>query len=47
MHFGRVLPEDWDARLKQAKAMGLSTVSLYLFWTYFLAPNLFLLIKNP
>lgn len=32
MHFGRVLPEDWDARLKQAKAMGLNTVSLYLFW---------------
>jgi len=32
MHFGRVLPEDWDTRLKQAKAMGLNTVSLYLFW---------------
>ncbi len=32
MHFGRVLPEDWDARLKQAKAMGLNTVSFYLFW---------------
>jgi beta-galactosidase len=32
MHFGRVLPEDWDRRLKQAKAMGLNTVSFYLFW---------------
>ncbi len=32
MHFGRVLPEDWDHRLKQAKAMGLNTVSFYLFW---------------
>ncbi len=32
MHFGRVLPEDWDLRLKQAKAMGLNTVSFYLFW---------------
>ena len=32
MHFGRVLTEDWDTRLKQAKAMGLNTVSLYLFW---------------
>ena len=31
MHFGRVLPEDWDDRLKQAKAMGLNTVSFYLF----------------
>ena len=32
MHFGRVLPEDWETRLKQAKAMGLNTVSFYLFW---------------
>ena len=32
MHFGRVLPEDWDTRLAQAKAMGLNTVSFYLFW---------------
>ena len=32
MHFGRVLPEDWDTRIKQAKAMGLNTVSFYLFW---------------
>jgi beta-galactosidase len=32
MHFGRVLPEDWELRLKQAKAMGLNTVSFYLFW---------------
>src|SRR5271154_6727171 len=32
MHFGRVLPEDWETRIKQAKAMGLNTVSFYLFW---------------
>jgi beta-galactosidase len=32
MHFGRVLPEDWEARIKQAKAMGLNTLSFYLFW---------------
>jgi beta-galactosidase len=32
MHFGRVLPEDWEHRIKQAKAMGLNTLSFYLFW---------------
>ncbi|HVS51062.1 MAG TPA: beta-galactosidase [Opitutaceae bacterium] len=32
MHFGRVLPEDWALRIKQAKAMGLNTLSFYLFW---------------
>lgn len=32
MHFGRVLPEDWELRIKQARAMGLNTVSFYLFW---------------
>jgi beta-galactosidase len=32
MHFGRVQPEDWDTRIKQAKAMGLNTISFYLFW---------------
>jgi beta-galactosidase len=32
MHFGRVLPEDWETRIKQAKAMGLNTISFYLFW---------------
>ncbi len=32
MHFGRVLPEDWETRVKQAKAMGLNTLSFYLFW---------------
>ena len=31
MHFGRVQPEDWDTRIKQAKAMGLNTISFYLF----------------
>jgi len=32
MHFGRVQPEDWETRIKQAKAMGLNTLSFYLFW---------------
>lgn len=32
LHFGRVLPEDWELRLQQARAMGLNTVSFYLFW---------------
>lgn len=32
MHFGRILPEDWDTRIKQAKAMGINTISFYLFW---------------
>jgi beta-galactosidase len=32
MHFGRVLPEDWDLRIKQCKAMGLNGISFYLFW---------------
>lgn len=32
MHFGRVQPEDWETRIKQAKAMGLNTISFYLFW---------------
>ncbi|MDP9173192.1 MAG: beta-galactosidase [Planctomycetota bacterium] len=32
MHFARVLPEDWETRIKQAKAMGLNTISFYIFW---------------
>ena len=32
MHFGRVLADDWELRIKQAKAMGLNTISFYLFW---------------
>ncbi len=32
MHFGRIQPDDWDTRIKQAKAMGLNTISFYLFW---------------
>ncbi len=32
MHFGRVQAEDWETRIKQAKAMGLNTVCFYLFW---------------
>jgi beta-galactosidase len=32
MHFGRVQPGDWETRIRQAKAMGLNTISFYLFW---------------
>ncbi len=32
MHPGRILPEFWDDRIKKAKAMGLNTISVYLFW---------------
>jgi beta-galactosidase len=32
MHFGRVLPEDFELRVKQAKAMGINVLSFYLFW---------------
>ena len=32
MHFGRILPEDFETRVKQAKAMGLNALSFYLFW---------------
>ncbi|MBN1972916.1 MAG: beta-galactosidase [Sedimentisphaerales bacterium] len=32
MHFGRILPEDFETRVKQARAMGLNTLSFYLFW---------------
>jgi beta-galactosidase len=32
MHPGRILPQFWDDRIKKAKAMGLNTVSVYLFW---------------
>ena len=35
MHFGRILPEDFEARVKQAKAMGLNALSFYLFWNLF------------
>jgi beta-galactosidase len=32
MHPGRILPEFWEDRIKKAKAMGLNTISVYLFW---------------
>jgi beta-galactosidase len=32
IHPGRIMPEFWEDRIKQAKAMGLNTVSVYLFW---------------
>jgi beta-galactosidase len=32
MHIARILPEFWEDRIKKARAMGLNTVSVYLFW---------------
>ena len=32
MHPSRIPPEYWEHRLKMAKAMGLNTVGIYLFW---------------
>lgn len=32
MHYPRVPPEYWSARLSMAKAMGLNTISTYVFW---------------
>src|ERR1700752_1481266 len=32
MHYTRVPREYWRARLKMAKAMGLNTITTYVFW---------------
>lgn len=32
MHYFRVLPEQWDARLSLLRAMGLNTVETYVAW---------------
>lgn len=32
MHYARIPPEYWEARLRMARAMGLNTVSTYVFW---------------
>ncbi len=32
IHPARIPPEFWEDRIKKAKAMGLNTVSVYLFW---------------
>jgi beta-galactosidase len=34
MHFSRIPREYWRNRLQMAKAMGLNTVAVYLFWNY-------------
>ena len=34
MHFNRIPHEYWRQRLQMAKAMGLNTVAVYLFWNY-------------
>jgi beta-galactosidase len=35
MHPARIPPEYWRHRIRMAKAMGMNTISLYLFWNYF------------
>jgi beta-galactosidase len=32
MHYPRIPQEDWRARMKAAKAMGLNTIATYIFW---------------
>jgi beta-galactosidase len=32
IHPGRIPPDQWDDRIKKAKAMGLNTISVYVFW---------------
>jgi beta-galactosidase len=32
MHYARIPREDWRARMRMARAMGLNTISTYVFW---------------
>ena len=32
LHYARIPPQYWHARLKMAKAMGLNTIATYVFW---------------
>ena len=32
LHYARIPREDWHARLKMARAMGLNTIATYVFW---------------
>ena len=32
MHYFRVLPEQWETRLKKLKEMGLNTIETYMAW---------------
>jgi len=34
MHYARIPREYWRARLRMAKAMGLNTISVYVFWNF-------------
>ena len=34
MHYPRIPHEYWRDRLKRARAMGLNTVSAYVFWNF-------------
>jgi beta-galactosidase len=34
MHYARIPREDWRLRLRMARAMGLNTISTYVFWNF-------------
>src|ERR1017187_3511669 len=34
MHYARIPREYWRARLRMAKAMGLNTITTYVFWNF-------------
>ena len=34
LHYSRIPRPYWDHRIKMAKAMGMNTVCIYLFWNY-------------
>ena len=34
MHYARIPHEYWRDRLKRARAMGLNTISVYVFWNF-------------
>jgi beta-galactosidase len=34
LHYSRIPREYWDHRIKMAKAMGMNTICIYIFWNY-------------
>ncbi len=34
LHYPRIPKEYWEHRIKAAKALGMNTVCLYIFWNY-------------
>ena len=39
LHYSRIPRPYWDHRIKMAKAMGMNTVCIYLFWNYHELPE--------